>query len=194
MKDRFVLLVAITALAACEARETEVAEVAEEPTEEAAMETATDPVESAVRAAPASLSAGARVVDWSGNELRAGTNEWTCLPDRPDTPGDDPWCVNEPWLRFLEAYVERSTPEYDRVGIAYMLMGDTPVSNTDPYATEPTSDEDWVEDLGAHLMILVPDVETLSDVSSDPENGGPWVMWPDTPYAHLMIPIEGAPR
>jgi hypothetical protein len=21
-------------------------------------------------------------------------------------------------------------------------------------------------------------------------NGGPWVMWPGTPYAHLMIPID----
>jgi hypothetical protein len=21
-------------------------------------------------------------------------------------------------------------------------------------------------------------------------NGGPWIMWPDTPYAHIMIPLE----
>jgi hypothetical protein len=34
----------------------------------------------------------------------------------------------------------------------------------------------------------VPDGSMLEGVSTDPKNGGPWVMWRDTPYAHLMIP------
>jgi len=36
--------------------------------------------------------------------------------------------------------------------------------------------------------VLVPDASMLDRISSDPDNGGPWVMWRDTPYAHLMIP------
>lgn len=151
-------------------------------------------VKSATKAAPKSLSADATVIDWEGNVIREGTNGWTCLPDRADTPGNDPWCVNDPWLNFLQAYVAQEEPTYSEVGIAYMLMGDTPVSNTDPYATTKTTDEDWVEDLGAHLMILVPDVSSFANLSTDPNNGGPWIMWPDTPYAHIMIPIEGAPK
>lgn len=151
-------------------------------------------IASAVTAAPASLSAQATVMDWEGNVLREGTNDWTCLPDRPDTPGNDPWCVNEPWLNFLEAYKAKKKPDYSQVGIAYMLQGDTPVSNTDPYATEKTTDADWVEDLGAHLMIIVPDISMFASLPTDPNDGGPWIMWPNTPYAHIMIPLEKAPK
>ncbi len=50
-------------------------------------------IKSAMSAAPTSVSAEAAIVDWNMNELRAGTNGWTCLPDRPDTPGNDPWCI-----------------------------------------------------------------------------------------------------
>jgi len=39
-------------------------------------------------------------------------------------------------------------------------------------------------------MILVPNHESLKKLSTVHLNGGPWVMWPDTPYAHIMIPLE----
>jgi hypothetical protein len=71
-----------------------------------------------------------------------------------------------------------------------MFMGDTPVSNSDPYATKTTGKEDWVTDLGPHLMMLIPNTDMLKNISTNHVNGGPWIMWPDTPYAHIMIPIE----
>ena len=149
-----------------------------------------DAIESAMSAAPESVSAEATVVSWDMETLREGTNEWTCLPDRADTPGNDPWCVTGSWLDFLNAYVNNTEPTYTEIGFAYMLMGDTPVSNSDPYATEATGPEDWVTDVGAHLMMLVPDRGILDSMSTDHLNGGPWVMWPETPYAHIMIPLE----
>lgn len=149
-------------------------------------------IKSAVSAGPSSISDDAAVMDWAMNELRPGTNGWTCLPDRPDTEDTDPWCVDGPWLNFLNAYVTQTEPTYTEIGFAYMLMGDAPVSNSDPYATAPTTPEDWVTEVGAHLMILVPDHALLENVSTDHMNGGPWVMWPNTPYAHLMVPV--APR
>ncbi len=152
-----------------------------------------DPIASAMSAAPRTISEDATIVDWGMNTLREGTNEWTCLPDRPDTPGVDPWCVNGPWIDFLHAYINQEEPTYDGVGIAYMLMGDTPVSNTDPYATEKTTDEDWVADLEAHLMLLVPDRSAFENIPTDPHNGGPWIMWANTPYAHIMVPIDPYP-
>ncbi len=155
---------------------------------------ADDPIKSAMSAAPASISAQATIMDWTFKVLRKGTNIWTCLPDRPDTPGIDPWCVNEPWLNFLKAYVKKEPPKYDQIGFAYMLMGDTPVSNTDPYTTKPTGPDDWVTDLGPHLMMLIPDKELLKVISKDHLNGGPWIMWPDTPYAHIMLPLESRGR
>jgi len=147
----------------------------------------------AEHAGPASLSKNATIMDSEGKELRKGTNGWTCMPDNPNTPGTDPMCMNEPWLNFKNAVKNKKTPTYTQVGIAYMLQGDTPVSNTDPYAKTPKPGDDWVEGVGAHIMILVPDVASLKNVSTDSKNGGPWVMWADTPYAHLMIPIDSYP-
>ncbi len=147
-------------------------------------------IQSAMSAAPSSISAKATVLDWNLKTLREGTNGWTCLPDRPDTAGNDPWCVTESWLNFLKAYVNKEKPTYTDIGFAYMLMGDAEVSNSDPYTTEPTGKEDWVADLGPHLMMLIPNREMLKNISTDHLNGGPWIMWPDTPYAHIMIPLE----
>lgn len=152
---------------------------------------ADDLIKSAMTAAPPSISAKATVMDWNFKILRQGNNGWTCLPDRANTPGNDPWCVNEPWLDFLKAYVQKEKPTYTGVGIAYMLMEDTPFSNSDPYAVEPTGKkDDWVTDVPPHIMILVENHESLKNISTDHLNGGPWVMWPDTPYAHIMIPVQ----
>ncbi len=154
-------------------------------------------IESAMSAAPTSISAEAAIVDWNMhflkrdyNQLRDGTNEWTCLPDRPNTPGNDPWCITEAWMNFLHAYMNQTEPTYSEIGFAYMLQGDTPVSNSDPYATEPTGPEDWVTELGPHLMMLMPDAALLESISTDHLNGGPWIMWPGTPYAHIMVPLK----
>jgi len=147
-------------------------------------------IESAMSAGPDSITAEATVKDWDMNTLREGSNGWTCLPDRPDTPGVDPWCVSEAWMNFLNAYINKTEPSYTEMGFAYMFAGDTPVSNTDPYATEATGPEDWVTELRSHMMIVVPDLSLLKNMSTDHRNGGPWVMWPDTPYAHIMVPID----
>lgn len=65
--------------------------------------TAQDAIRSATSAGPASTSAEVAVLDWSFNELRAGSNGWTCLPDNADTPGTDPWCITDAWVNFLNA-------------------------------------------------------------------------------------------
>ncbi len=154
-----------------------------------------DVILSAMSAGPLSISYAARITRWDGTVVREGDNGWTCLPDRPDTPGNDPWCVDETWLGFIDALVNGREPNYTTLGTAYMLMGDTPVSNTDPAGTEEmTTEADWVEGLGVHLMMLVPDKSTLRNISTDPYNGGPWIMWPDTQYAHVMIPIASYSR
>lgn len=147
-------------------------------------------IKSAESAGPKDLASKATIVDWDDKVLRKGTNGWTCLPDHPGTPGNDPWCVNESWLKFLKAYKSKTRPDYDQVGVAYMLMGDTAVSNSDPFASKKTSDADWVTGLGSHLMILLPNKKALDSVPNEWRKGGPWIMWNDTPYEHLMIPLE----
>jgi hypothetical protein len=40
-------------------------------------------------------------------------------------------------------------------------------------------------------MILVPDPKMLEGISTDPQSGGPYVMYKGTPYAHIMVPVAG---
>jgi len=149
-------------------------------------------IASAMSAGPSSLAENATITDRAGNVLREGTNGWTCFPDNPDADGNDPWCFNAPWGAFLAAYGAGEPFEATSMGIAYMLAGDAPTSNTDPYATGPTEDNDWISVMGGHLMIVLPGEDPYAGYSSDPYNGGPFVMWGGTPYAHLMVPIDTA--
>lgn len=150
-------------------------------------------IKSAISAGPAEITADAAIENWDGTVLREGTNGWICLPDRPDTAGNDPWCIDDVWKGFLGAYMKGETPDYSSVGIAYMLAGDTPIDNLDPFAggCKEGSDDQCVPDPGAHLMLLIPGAAGLASYSDDFKAGGPWVMWPDTPYQHLMVPLGG---
>jgi len=152
-------------------------------------------IANAVAAAPAAISAKAAVLDWPAKEgaapelLRAGANGWTCFPDYPDSKGNDPMCVDDVWVKFFEAYMAHKPPVVTRVGIGYMTAaGGGWASNTDPYAMKETMDNHWGLHQ-PHLMIVVPDQKSLDGIPADPKAGGPYVMFPGTPYAHIMAPI-----
>lgn len=157
-----------------------------------AQDGADDLIADALSAAPAMITDGATVMDWEGNELRAGNNGWVCMPTPPAMltgEGSASMCLDGAWLNWAQAWMGKTEPAIDRVGIAYMLAGDTGASNTDPYAAGPDAVDDWV-DAGPHIMVLVPDAASLDALPTDPAAGA-WVMWKDTPYAHIMIPTEG---
>jgi hypothetical protein len=146
-----------------------------------------DKIARAMRAAPPSVSQNAAIVDVDGTVLRSGTNEWVCMPGLWE--GDDhPMCNDAVWMKFMQAIGAKAEFRTDRIGLSYMLDGDAKVNNADPFDTEPAPGEVWVEE-GPHLMILLPDSSLLEGVSDDPHKGGPYVMWKDTPYAHIMIPV-----
>jgi hypothetical protein len=145
-------------------------------------------IENALSAAPASLARGATVVDHKQTVLRKGTNGWVCMPDHPDVPNNSPMCLDAPWREFIDALMSKREPHVSGIGIGYMLQDDLPVSNVDPSASAPTPHNQWVQNAGPHVMVIVSDRRLLEGLSTDPANGGPWVMWKDTPYAHIMIP------
>ena len=140
-------------------------------------------------AAPDAISAEATIMDSDGTILVEGTNGWTCLPDT--FAGDNaPMCNDEVWMEMLAAFGQKADFTAKRVGISYMLQGEPPgsgVSNSDPYHPDRPNAHDYVE-TGPHLMIVVPR-EFLEGITDDPSGGGPYVMWKDTPYAHVMVPI-----
>lgn len=163
----------------------------------AAPDTPEGKIASAVAAAPAEISSQATVMDMdiSGKmtELRAGTNGWLCAPDASVTPGPDPMCADKAAQEWLTAYFAKQPPKPSGMGIAYMLAGGSDASNTDPYATQPAPGDEWISS-GPHIMVLPADPAQLAAFPTDPKNGGPFVMWKGTPYAHLMVPVEKSPR
>lgn len=148
-------------------------------------DTAEDKIKLAMSAAPAAVSSQATIRDDDGTLLRQGTNGYTCMPGN-----GSPMCNDEVWVKLMMAVEKKADFTTDRIGISYMLQGDKEAgSNDSPYATDPTQGT-WIKE-GPHLMIVVPR-EQLKGLTSDPASGLPYVMWKDTPYAHVMIPV--APR
>jgi hypothetical protein len=152
-------------------------------------------IQNALSAGPAAITANAAVMDWPAapgeamKELRAGTNGWTCMPDVPDTPGSDPMCLDAAFMQWAGAWQSKTKPALKTVAYAYMLQGGSDASNTNPFATHPDSGSSWLNS-GPHVMMAFPDPGATGGMSTDPRNGGPWVMWQGTPYAHVMMPVK----
>lgn len=153
-------------------------------------------IEDATAAAPAAVGSAATVVaieaDGSLRTVRKGSNNFTCIPDNPNSPGVDPMCVDDNGMAWVKAWIAQTPPPKGKVGFGYMLKGGSDASNTDPFATEPKSGEAWV-DTGPHVMVFnAGDMGATypKHVSSAKDTAVPYVMWAGTPYEHLMIPVE----
>lgn len=152
-------------------------------------------IASAMSAAPAAVGRKASIVvagkDGQMRTLRKGENGWTCMPDNPATPGKDPMCMDRNALEWASAWMEHRPPPTGKIGFMYMLAGGTDASNTDPYAEKPTSGNHWIK-TGPHVMIVGAEANFYDQYpkSATPDTSAPYVMWPDTPYHHLMAPIR----
>ena len=185
------LLTAASALVACNPTATTVPAANDVATSNAAAPT--DPIESAMRAAPATLAKDAAVVmanpDGTMKMLREGSNGFTCMPDNPNTPGHDPMCMDANAMKWAEAWIGKKPPPPNNVGLMYMLSGGSDASNTDPYGTKP-ADGKWVE-TGPHVMVVGADsLNKLYPAGDKPDTTKPYVMFGGTPYAHVMMPIQ----
>lgn len=146
-------------------------------------------IKEALMAAPPSLAKVAAVHDWDGNVLREGSSSYVCLPRTPGSEVVNSMCLDKAWLGWAKAWMNKEPVKVDTVGTAYMLAGDGGTSNIDPFAEKETPDNQWIVE-GPHLMIVVPDTAALEGIPTDPHNGGPYVMWKGTPYAHIMAPLD----
>ncbi len=152
-------------------------------------------IQNAKSAGPEAISKEATVFDWPEKEgalmatLQTGTNDWTCLPDYPVSPGNDPICVDKQSLLWFQAYMTKKEPQLSQLGLSYMLQGASDASNTDPFAQKPAPGEDWVS-APPHLMVFPTGKLDQSVFGTDDKSGKPWIMWAGTPYEHLMIPVK----
>lgn len=152
-------------------------------------------IQNAMSAAMPAISQDATILDWPEKEgaeptvLQKGTNDWTCLPDYPGSPGNDPICADKSAMQWFQAYMAHKEPALTQVGIGYMLQGASDASNTDPFATKPAAGEDWVT-APAHVMVFPVGKLDQSLYGTDYKSGKSWIMYAGTPYEHLMVPVK----
>ena len=149
-------------------------------------------IKRAMKAAPKSISAEAKIMDAHGTILREGSNGWTCFPGVPLIPGDKhPMCNDSVWMEWLGALMEgQNPPPRDKIGYSYMLRGDALVDNDDPSGDS----SGMLIQEGPHIMILFPSQDDIADLPRDPYAGGPYVMWDQTPLVHVMVPLTDKQR
>ncbi len=143
-------------------------------------------IASAQSAGPASVTDSATVKDNEGNVLKQGNNGFTCYPE---SAGMGALCNQGQWDELIGALMGKQDFQANQVSFSYMLAGEGAalgVSNSDPYQTDPGAVDDWIKE-GPHMMIIVPR-EMLKGMSHDPRDPV-YVMWGDTPYAHIMVRI-----
>lgn len=145
-------------------------------------------IERALSSAPASVAEHATVMEWDSRRvLREGTNGYICFPSVHGMPF--PMCVDQEWLDFIEAMMNREQPPIPgKVAIGYWLQGVPPMSNENPFATPEEAADHVIAPGDPHLAILFPDRAMFEGYPDTPAQGGPWVMFKDTPYMHLMVP------
>ncbi len=144
-------------------------------------------IASAESAGPVSVTSKATIKAPDGTVLRKGSNSYTCYPQQ-DIMG--PMCNEAVWDALIQAMLKKESFKPNEFSVSYMLAGEGTalgVSNSDPYATEPDKSDDWVKE-GPHLMIVVPDPAMLGGLSTNPDDPV-YVMWKDTPYAHIMVKV-----
>jgi len=150
-------------------------------------------IASAMKAAPAPIAKDATVIDVGADgairTVRKGTNNFTCMADSPGTPGPDPMCGDSNAMEWVDAWIHHTAPAAGKVGFMYMLEGGTDASNTDPYATAPSASNHWIQ-TGPHVMVVGGGAMAGYPRTADPDTAKPYVMWADTPYEHLMLPVK----
>ena len=152
-------------------------------------------IASAMSAAPAAVSRDATIVAVEDGgklrTLRQGKGAFTCMPDDPNTPGKDPMCLDKNGMAWFKALLAHEKPPEGQVWFAYMLVGGSDASNDDAFAEKPPAGKKWVQ-TGPHVMIGGPGItKMMADYPKTADDTKrPYVMFPGTPYEHVMVPVK----
>ena len=155
-------------------------------------------------AAPSFLAQNATVMGAANDTLRLGDNGWTCMPANPRGMSEPekgwknaheamPVCADAASMAWMQAWMKSEKPQLERDGFMWMLHGDMGEDNTTPMVLKKSDAADrsqWIES-GPHMMLMPKDVAALANFTDDFTRGEPYVMFPGSDYAHLMIPVEG---
>ena len=154
-------------------------------------------IEAYSTAAPSFIGNYATVIGGDGKVLRQGSNGWTCsaanarpFPKMGWSSAHEamPFCLDENAMKFMNGKQDEMTTD----GWAWMLHGDVGEDNSKPGVLNKADSApgQWIES-GPHMMLMPMDSDSIKNMSSDFTTGAPYVMMPNTPVAHLMIPLPG---
>ena len=121
----------------------------------------------AMSAGPEAIASTATIMLPDGTVLREGSDFWTCFPYFGDNVDSSPICADPDWTAVMLGETIDGDWRSNATGFSYMLEGDYP-----------------------HLMVFVPNEDSLKGFNADPADNKTWVM--DFPAPHFMIPVEMA--
>jgi hypothetical protein len=168
-------------------------------------------IAAAVSPLPEKLQAGARVLgyDASGKlvALRRGTNDMVCIADDPSGKMFHVACYHrslEPFMargRELHA-LKKSREAIDSIRAKDVASGRYSMPSKPAALYQYFAPRDSVNmttgiiDGAQHLYVVYTPYATYQStgVSEIPVDGGPWVMFPGKPWAHLMIQPQKTAR
>lgn len=161
-------------------------------------------VSSAVLAAPSSLRDGAEVRAWTPHDrlvtLRPGTNGLICLADRPGDERFAAACYHEGLEPFMERGRElsragvsgtaRNEARWAEIRAGALPMPDAamvynlgfPTDDFDPATVDPATGG------RLHAIYMAGATPESTGLPATPGDG-PWLMFPGTPSAHVMISL-----
>jgi hypothetical protein len=152
-------------------------------------------IASAMRAAPAKVGAGAKIVafdDKGRHAHRARRHQRIHLHRRQSANARARSDVHGRGRDGMGGRVDvEEGTDRRQVGPDVHAGGGTDASNTDPFATAPTHENHWIK-TGPHVMVVGGDAAFYDQYpkSPDPDTSMPYVMWAGTPYQHLMVPTH----
>ena len=144
----------------------------------------------ALSAAPARVAKDAGVMIYGADgkltEVRKGTNGFVCIPTVMNLPEPDPMCMDaasHQWLTDMSNNAPK--PSNTVPGIAYMARGGSHFEKDGKVVMSGEGAKVVKEP--PHWMVMWPFDQTASQLPIVPNSSGVYIMFQDSPYAHLMI-------
>jgi hypothetical protein len=139
---------------------------------------------------PANIAKNATIVRMEPGgkvtRMREGANGFTCsiMPDGSNTP----FCGDQQAMEWMVAAMSKQPqPTNTQPGVAYMAKGGVHHETKDgAIVMEPAAGTKEVKE-PAHWMLLWPLDSARTGLPTRPNDGGSYIMFAGTPYAHLMV-------
>lgn len=144
----------------------------------------------ALSAAPARVSKEAGVMIYGADgkltEVRKSMNGFVCIPTVMNLPDPDPMCLDAASYQWMTDIMNNAPKPSNTVpGIAYMARGGSHFEKGGKVVMAGEGAKVVKEP--PHWMVMWPFDPAASQLPTVPNSSGVYIMFQDSPYAHLMI-------